>query len=282
MPHPRPKTRSSYLSLSILPLGHKAQSVLYRNRENARKIRQVPLPHLIINLTRPGPIVRVTPDEISLSDPANYDQIYFIGSKYPKSKFYNCFGAGYSTFSSLSHSLHRVRRNKLNPFFSRKMVLELESVVQSKAAKLCSVAEEKFGKGESLDAMHAFRAVSIDVITDYAFGDCYDLLGREDGGKSFFEMIQKRGAAIWWFVQWPAIRDFVMGLPRWVVGLSPPIAWTFKLVEVCAFFALLCFPLNRRGVADCSGIALSKSMPISKRRYGRRQTLILLSTNYLP
>ncbi|CZR59395.1 uncharacterized protein PAC_09287 [Phialocephala subalpina] len=181
-----------------------------------------------------GPIVRITPDEVSLSDPSNYDLIYFVGSKYPKSTFYSSFSAGYSTFATQPHDLHRIRRSALNPFFSRKNVLALESVVQDKAQKLCSLAKKKFKEGKELDLNHAFRAVSIDVITDYAFADCYDLLGREDLGKTFFEMVQKRGPAAWMFVQWPGLQALAMGLPKWVASaLSQPIAHTLKLVEHC-------------------------------------------------
>ncbi|KAE8440479.1 hypothetical protein EG329_007445, partial [Mollisiaceae sp. DMI_Dod_QoI] len=181
-----------------------------------------------------GPIVRTTPDEVSLSDPTNYDLIFFVGSKYPKSKAYDCVGAGYSTFASKSHDLHRVRRTALNPFFSRKMVLELEDVVQDKARKLCALASRKFSTGKALDLHHAFRAVSIDVITDYAFADCYNLLERDDIGKEFFEMIQRRGPAIWVFQQWPGLRALAMSMPKWLASaMSPPIAHTLKLIEHC-------------------------------------------------
>lgn len=81
-----------------------------------------------------GPVVRITPDEIHLSDPENYERIYFVGSKYSKSAdFYRAFSSNSAAFTTPSNEAHRVRRAALNPFFSRKMVLELEDVVQSNA-----------------------------------------------------------------------------------------------------------------------------------------------------
>jgi hypothetical protein len=38
------------------------------------------------------------------------------------------------------------------------------------------------------DLHYGFRAVSVDVITDYAFGDCYNLLEKDDFGKYFFDV----------------------------------------------------------------------------------------------
>ena len=42
----------------------------------------------------PGPVVRITPNEIHLSDPDNYDKIYYIGTRFWKSPvFYGTFTA---------------------------------------------------------------------------------------------------------------------------------------------------------------------------------------------
>ena len=82
--------------------------------------------------------MRITPDEVHLSDPENYGKIYQVGTKYMKSPgFYESFGVGTSTFGALDAEVHRVRRAAINPRFSRKMVLELEEIVQSKVLKLC-------------------------------------------------------------------------------------------------------------------------------------------------
>jgi hypothetical protein len=60
------------------------------------------------------------------------------------------------------------------------MVLELEDVVQSKAIKLGNLVARKLSVGQDVDLHHAFRAVSIDVITEYGFNKCYDLVDQPD------------------------------------------------------------------------------------------------------
>jgi cytochrome P450 len=138
--------------------------------------------------------LRVTPDEVHLTDPDNYEVINYVGTKYGKSQaFYDGFGIGYSTFSTGPNEIHRIRRGRLNPFFSRQMVLELESIVQETATKLVNLTRKKFAQNLPVDLHHAFRAISIDVVTGYAFGESYNLLDKDDIGLEFFAMVQGVG-----------------------------------------------------------------------------------------
>ena len=114
----------------------------------------------------PGPLVRITPDEVHLNDVNNYEIINYVGSKWPKSALYDAFGIGYSTFSTRSVETHRIRRGALNPFFSRKMVLQLEHIVQDKAEKVSALTAKAFADGKAMNLHYAFRAVSVDVITE--------------------------------------------------------------------------------------------------------------------
>lgn len=182
----------------------------------------------------PGPVVRITPDEVHLSDAGNYELINFVGSKYPKSAFYDSFGIGYSTFSSKSVETHRIRRGALNPFFSRKMVLQLEHIVQDKVERVSALTARAFEAGKPMNLHYAFRAVSVDVITEYAFAQCYDLLHRADLGQSFFRMIQDLGPTMWVFQQWPALQKFALSLPPAIASaMSAPIEQVLNLTAVC-------------------------------------------------
>jgi hypothetical protein len=178
-------------------------------------------------------MVRITPDEVHLSDANNYELINFVGSKYPKSALYDAFGIGYSTFSSRSVETHRIRRGALNPFFSRKMVLRLEHIVQDKAEKVSALTAKVFATGKAMNLHYAFRAVSVDVITEYAFAQCYNLLDRPDLGQSFFKMIQDLGPTMWIFQQWPGLQKIALGLPPAIASaMSAPIGQVLNLTEV--------------------------------------------------
>jgi cytochrome P450 len=187
-----------------------------------------------------GPVVRITPDEVHLSDPDNYELIYSVGSKYAKSTpFYSALGAGYSTFTAGPAEVHKPRRAKLNPFFSRQNVLKMEYLVDSRIDTLERIMRSKFSKNEAIDLHHAFRAISVDVITDYAFGESYELLARDDLGREFWDLATGIGPTWWVFQQWPAIQQFAMSLPESVAkAMSKPLKQILTLMEVCCLLYL--------------------------------------------
>ena len=84
-----------------------------------------------------------------MSDPTNCEKIYNVGSEFYKDlAFYSAIGAPKAAFTTPSDELHRVRRAALNPMFSRKLVLELEDVVQYKASKLSNRIESGLKDGD--------------------------------------------------------------------------------------------------------------------------------------
>ncbi|OCK89514.1 benzoate 4-monooxygenase cytochrome P450 [Cenococcum geophilum 1.58] len=172
-----------------------------------------------------GPVVRITPYEIHLSDPENYDRIYHMGTKFWKSPtFYGSFCIPHSTFATPSNEVHKHKRAMLNPIFSRKMVLKLERVVQSKANKLIKLMETGIRNRKPVDLHHAFRSVSVDVITDYAFDKSFDLLDSPDLGSKFFTMVRGVGPAMWILQQFEILQDLALKIPLWLAPiLSEPL-----------------------------------------------------------
>lgn len=73
--------------------------------------------------------------------------------------------------------------------------------------------------GEAVDMHHGLRAVSVDVITEYAFGESYDLLDMPDLGLKFFTLVHKIGPAAWVFRQWPWLKKIAMMAPEKIVKL---------------------------------------------------------------
>jgi cytochrome P450 len=125
-----------------------------------------------------GPVVRISPDEIHLADSDNYEKLYYIGSKAPSKApyFYDAFGFKVAAFGTTGNELHRVRRAAISPAFSRKVCLQLESVVQEKATRLVSRMNDLLDEGKPVDLHHGFRALAVDVVTDFAFDHDYKQL----------------------------------------------------------------------------------------------------------
>ena len=181
-----------------------------------------------------GDVVRITPDEVHLTNPNHYEVIYSVGSKYAKvTQFYGALGAGYSTFTAGLNEVHKPRRARLDPFFSRRNVLKLEYLVQTRSEKLLEIMTSKFSRNEAVDLHHAFRSISVDVISDYAFGESYELLSRDDLGREFFDLTWGIGLTFWIFQPWPGIQAFALSLPPNVAKkMSKPPKHILTLLEV--------------------------------------------------
>jgi cytochrome P450 len=175
--------------------------------------------------------VRISPNDIHLSDPENYDKIYFVGTKFWKSpNFYSHLGVKTAAVTTLRNELHRVRRAAINPLFSRKVVLDLEEVVQSKVQRLCQLLSDKLKAGEPMDLHYGFRAVSVDVITDYAFDNCFDLLETPTLGTEYFDLLRGLVPSFWIFQQFPFVQKLSTMLPPWLlIRLSPEMSRLIQL-----------------------------------------------------
>jgi cytochrome P450 len=91
-------------------------------------------------------------------------------------------------------------------------------VVQDKAATVCKRLHAAIKNGEPCDMHHALRAVSIDVISDFAFNRSYDLLKSDDLGARFFELTGGVGPSMWVFQQAPLLREIALKMPPWMAS----------------------------------------------------------------
>lgn len=140
--------------------------------------------------------------------------MYPVGSNYGKDlSFYGSFGTPKSTFATCDPRLHRIKRAVLNPFFSQKRVFEVEELIQQKVSLLVSRSRQSLAAAGEVNLHLAFRALAIDVVTDYAFGQCYGFLERPDFGIDFFRMIQSLGPGVWVFNQFPIVQPISMAIP---------------------------------------------------------------------
>lgn len=136
-----------------------------------------------------GPVVRTGPNEVHLSNPDHLDRIYAIGSKFYKDHaFYAAWGDVLVGIGP--NEVHRRRRGPINNFFSRKSVLEVEEIVQAKANKLCDRVQGALERSEAIDVSAGVRALTVDIITEYALDDCWNHLDRNDFGIFFSNMVE--------------------------------------------------------------------------------------------
>ena len=82
-----------------------------------------------------------------------------------------------SGFGTASAELHRTRRGAMNRFFSKASTASRANVVQNKLDKLCQKLEACHASGEIVSLDAAFICLTMDIITELAYGTCFDFLG---------------------------------------------------------------------------------------------------------
>ncbi|KAG7135748.1 Cytochrome monooxygenase sdnE like protein [Verticillium longisporum] len=176
-----------------------------------------------------GPIVRINPHELHVSDPDFFDDLYVANRRLDKYQWWtNLAGAPGSSFSTVPHDLHHLRRSALNPFFSARAVTALEPVLRAKVDKLAARFEAIARTGEVVRLDAAFMALTMDIICDYAFAADRGYLDEPDFKLQWKETILGafEGGAL--SRQFPWILPVMKGLPLPVVSaINPAVGHLF-------------------------------------------------------
>lgn len=168
-----------------------------------------------------GPIIRLNPNEVHINDPDFYEDIY-AGGSHKRNKDTRWVGIvgrkPLSTFATVEHEHHRMRRSALSKFFSKRSVSHLESVINEKVYQLTQRfnAHARDHSPVRLDA--AFTALTMDIITQYAFANCSDYLEIDDYQLAWKELLHTSFEAGPLLMQFPWLFDISKYLPGFVFG----------------------------------------------------------------
>ncbi|KAL4265469.1 cytochrome P450 family protein [Pleurotus pulmonarius] len=134
--------------------------------------------HLQTLHKRYGPIVRIAPNELHFNGPQFYADIYVNGSKFRKDpKLYTTFHEDESSFCFIDPQDAKIRREIMNPLFSRRAILQLEQYVQATIDKFL---EKLQSSRKAIDLHRACRCATLEIILSYCFAGEYDILGAPD------------------------------------------------------------------------------------------------------
>lgn len=171
-----------------------------------------------------GPVIRINADELHISDPMFYDQIY--ASSRRKIDKWAPMTASYtipeSSVATVDHDLHRLRRGILSPYFSRSSISKMEPIITERIDRLCSRLDEYSHRDEVVSLDSAFSALTTDIITQYFFGPHDDNLGRPDFIHPLQEAILGLTGAFQFTRLFPKVATAVKALLLWVISLFQP------------------------------------------------------------
>ncbi|KAK1726379.1 LOW QUALITY PROTEIN: cytochrome P450 [Colletotrichum acutatum] len=117
-----------------------------------------------------GPIVRINPHELHVSDHGFFDVLFAGGSarrdKYPPSA--SVQGAPGGIFGTLNHDAHRMRRSAISGFFSKQSVVVHEGLIHEKP---CEVFKTYATEGNPFDIHVPLLAYAIESYCAHALGE---------------------------------------------------------------------------------------------------------------
>ncbi|OQV00210.1 hypothetical protein CLAIMM_05738 [Cladophialophora immunda] len=161
-----------------------------------------------------GPVVRVEPGEVVVSDLDAFREVHRIGSGFVKSDWYKSSTPGIedNVFAMTDVREHAARRRLLaRPFSRSSLLVNFQDLVSERARLAVAKMKEEADKGDC-DVMKWWTLMATDVISKVAFGDDSQLL--EAGQKSSY------------------IDD--LELSSMVFGLQGEVPWLYKMMRIAA------------------------------------------------
>lgn len=95
-----------------------------------------------------------------------------------------------AVFSTIKADAHRRRRVALNPFFSVTAIVKIEPTIHANIMRLVDRMAACAEHDEPIPLFYAYRCLTGDIISEYAFGKQLGLLDRPDRGESFISALR--------------------------------------------------------------------------------------------
>ncbi|KAF2652803.1 cytochrome P450 [Lophiostoma macrostomum CBS 122681] len=172
----------------------------------------------------------IAPNEVHINDPP-YVETHFSTSSTLKLNKYaphkDQFGMPESTFSTIDADLHETRRGALAPFFSRRSISSLEPTLVEKVTKTCNRLEEFKRNKTPVDLRLLFSCLTTDIITEYAFPHCFNLLSTPDLAPAWRDTFAEGLRNFQWFKHFPSLWNLLRSIPDSVLlKMAPQMAIT--------------------------------------------------------
>ncbi|KAK1139153.1 hypothetical protein N8T08_001209, partial [Aspergillus melleus] len=181
--------------------------------------------------------LRIAPNELHITDVHQYKVIYGATTPFPKlPSFYNSFHVPHTVFVEVDPTLHKKRRQMLNPLFSRSGVFKLEPIIHEKVKDLLHQIDNLTGE-RTANLYGAFRHLTADIIIEFGFGKPPSIPEKNRIGFRLIDALEGFGQNIWTIQEWPLFNMISGMIPLPIMrhfndGFGP-MARLIKYGEVC-------------------------------------------------
>nr|POE78005.1 cytodhrome p450 monooxygenase [Quercus suber] len=163
---------------------------------------------------------RIGPNEVHVNDVSYYEELYNGKLRLDKFEYYyKLMIFPHTTFGTLSAQVHQTRREALDPFFNPGAVEKIQPLLQQLVDRLCERMSENIAAHKPIPLFYAYRSLTVDLISEYAFGERLDMLERADWGRSFYRAFRCVMEVTPLMRQIPFLLGVFMIMPRWMIGM---------------------------------------------------------------
>lgn len=172
--------------------------------------------------------------QVHIDDPSYYDELYNNTEKWDKYRPYMAqFNSPGSVISTAPHDLHRMRRKHENNFFSKRSIVALEPLIYRHVETLCNRLQEFRTDEIPLPVNNAMLCFSSDVVSEYVFGESWNLLESADFAPWLQSANRMTGQLSHAMKQWPWLVPVLNALPiSWISKVVPDVAIVLDYQDV--------------------------------------------------
>ena len=125
---------------------------------------------------RYGPLVRVSPNEIDISDADAIGPIYISKGGFPKAPCYSNFDIeGHSTIFSTLDAEHRAPRARaVVPMFSTKNIRDSETLLYECVDRMITRMQQEVKSGKPVNVLNLTRSLALDAVATHLFQENYN------------------------------------------------------------------------------------------------------------
>ncbi|KAK5238757.1 hypothetical protein LTR47_000500 [Exophiala xenobiotica] len=181
-----------------------------------------------------GSLVRVAPNQVSISDPEAIKLIYGPNSRFPKTDMYAAWKHGYDNmFTYRNEKEHAKHRRAVGNAYAMSSVLDSEGYVDQCSDIFLQRLGEMAQAGQAVDLGHWLQMYAFDVVTELFYGKAFGLMeARQDFG--WFELLEGVVQAVAIMGMIPYVVSFYH-MPLWqkiFPGVKEANEKQFKMISV--------------------------------------------------
>jgi cytochrome P450 len=135
--------------------------------------------------------------------------------------FYGFVGVDEAGFSTSNYEAHRVKRSKVNPFFSKASVERSEPLLQKVLRNMLAGFDERKSSGEPVGLRNALKSFAADIVCEFCFPESMEYVKASDFSASFHKGQEGFAHMLPWFRHVPGLATFIMSTPDFMVPYFP-------------------------------------------------------------